>query len=133
MNSGTQPRPLIGVSDVSASSRWYQQLLDCESGHGGNTYEQLVCNGHMLLQLHAWDDPADQHEHLGSPDLPLGNGVLLWFAVEDFEAARARAVDLEATILDDLYNPNARQREIWLRDPDGYVVVLAGPSGFEPQ
>ena len=26
-------------------------------------------------------------------------------------------------------NPNAQHREIWLRDPDGYVVVLAGPCG----
>jgi len=25
-------------------------------------------------------------------------------------------------------NPNANQREIWLRDPDGYVVVIAGPT-----
>jgi hypothetical protein len=24
-------------------------------------------------------------------------------------------------------NPNARHREIWLRDPDGYLVVLAEP------
>jgi hypothetical protein len=23
-------------------------------------------------------------------------------------------------------NPNAGHREIWLRDPDGYVVVIAG-------
>ena len=26
-------------------------------------------------------------------------------------------------------NPNARHRECWLRDPDGYVVVLAGTEG----
>jgi hypothetical protein len=26
-------------------------------------------------------------------------------------------------------NPNARHREVWLRDPDGYVVVVAGPYG----
>lgn len=26
-----------------------------------------------------------------------------------------------------LENPNSHQREIWLRSPDGYTVVVAGP------
>ena len=30
-------------------------------------------------------------------------------------------------------NPNARQRELWLRDPDGYRVVVAGPSEYRPR
>ena len=30
-------------------------------------------------------------------------------------------------------NPNAKQRELWLRDPDGYTVVLAGPSEYRPR
>jgi hypothetical protein len=30
-----RPQPLICVSDVERSSRWYQALLRCESGHGG--------------------------------------------------------------------------------------------------
>ncbi|MFT5448951.1 MAG: hypothetical protein ACI9DC_004137 [Gammaproteobacteria bacterium] len=25
-------------------------------------------------------------------------------------------------------NPNAHHREFWLKDPDGYVVVVAGPN-----
>ena len=53
-----RPQPLIAVTDVEASSRWYQRLLGCESAHGG---------------------------------------------------------------------PN--RWECWLRDPDGYVVVLASPDG----
>ncbi|HET7875924.1 MAG TPA: VOC family protein, partial [Methylomirabilota bacterium] len=28
-------QPLIAVRDVEAASRWYQQLLSAESGHGG--------------------------------------------------------------------------------------------------
>jgi hypothetical protein len=35
----------------------------------------------------------------------------------------------EAIILDGpLLNPNSGQREVWLRGPEGYVVVVAGPS-----
>ena len=29
-------QPLIAVRNVERSSRWYQQLLDCQSGHGGH-------------------------------------------------------------------------------------------------
>jgi len=39
--------------------------------------------------------------------------------------SRLRA--LEAEIVEEPHeNPNSGRREIWLRDPDGYVVVVAG-------
>ena len=44
-----QPQPLIAVRDVPASSRWYQQLLGCASGHGGHEYEQLVDSAGTLI------------------------------------------------------------------------------------
>jgi catechol 2,3-dioxygenase-like lactoylglutathione lyase family enzyme len=125
-----QPQPLIAVRDVPASSRWYQRLLGCKSGHGGVEYEQLVNpSGAMILQLHHWD--AHEHRHLGDPARkPYGNGVLLWFQLADFDAAVGRARAMSAEILEDAHvNPNAGQREIWLRDPDGYVVVLASAYG----
>jgi catechol 2,3-dioxygenase-like lactoylglutathione lyase family enzyme len=125
-----RPQPLIAVRDVEASSRWYQQLLGCKSGHGGPEYEQLVDeHGRMIMQLHAWE--AHEHPHLGDPAVrPYGNGVLLWFQVEDFTASVARARALPAEILEGpRVNPNANHREVWLRDRDGYVVVLAGAPG----
>jgi catechol 2,3-dioxygenase-like lactoylglutathione lyase family enzyme len=117
---------MIAVRDVEASSRWYQKLLDGQSGHGGREYERIVRDGDLLLQLHHWD--AHEHPHLGDPSsLPLGNGVLLWFETDAFDPAVARAKELGAEILEGpLVNPRAEHREIWLRDPDGYVVVLAG-------
>ena len=125
-----QPQPLIAVQDVETASRWYQQLLGCRSGHGGSEYERLVDpEGTMILQLHAWD--AHEHPHLGDPGTrSRGNGVLLWFQVGDFSATVERARGLSAEILEGPeVNPNARHREIWLRDPDGYVVVLASAYG----
>ena len=127
------PQPLVVVRDVPASSRFYQQLLAAESGHGGDEYEQVVSDGEILLQLHALDI-EDHHGPLADPDRPLGNGVLLWFEVADFEAAAERARGTGAPIVRDAHaNPNARQQEIWVRDPDGYVVVLAGPSEYRPR
>ena len=127
-------QPLICARDVEASSRWYQRLLGCQSAHGGPHYERLVSDGQLVLQLHAWEK-EDHHGRIGDPKLPPGNGVLLWFEVADFDAAVVRATELQAKIVlprhrnppDHDGGPN--HWEIWLRDPDGYTVVLASPDG----
>lgn len=130
-----RPQPLLAVHDVEASSRWYQRLLGCHSAHGGPEYERLVYDGVLVLQLHRFD-VEHHHGPIGDPaDQPYGNGVLLWFEIEDFDAALARAAELNAEIVlprhrnppDGDGGPN--HWEVWLRDPDGYVVVLASPDG----
>jgi hypothetical protein len=128
------PQPLICVSDVEASSRWYQVLLGCQSAHGGSEYERLVSNGRLILQLHRWD-VAHHHGPIGDPTIPYGNGVLLWFELDDFDAAVARAENLNAEIVMPRHrnppdvNGGPNHWEIWLRDPNGYTVVLASPDG----
>jgi catechol 2,3-dioxygenase-like lactoylglutathione lyase family enzyme len=129
-----RPQPLICVSDVEASSRWYQRLLGCRSDHGGPNYERLVTGVRLVMQLHRWDR-ADHHGPIGDPaDLPPGNGLLLWFEIDDFDAAADRAAAMEAEVLLPRHrNPpgdgGPNHWEIWLRDPDGYKVVLASPDG----
>ncbi|MGI8973036.1 MAG: VOC family protein [Gaiella sp.] len=128
-------QPLIAVSDVEASSRWYCRLLGCTSGHGGRAYERVMAGDEFVLQLHDWN--AHEHPYLGDEQSrPYGNGAVLWFQVADFDAAVARVEELQAEILEEpRENPRAGQREFWLRDPDGYVIVLAsGPAegGAEP-
>jgi catechol 2,3-dioxygenase-like lactoylglutathione lyase family enzyme len=129
------PQPLICVSDVEASSRWYQRLLGCQSAHGGPEYERLVSNGGLILQLHRWD-VAHHHGRIGDPSItPYGNGVLLWFELDDFDAAVARAENLNAELVMPRHrnppdgNGGPNHWEVWLRDPDGYTVVLASPDG----
>lgn len=130
-----RPQPLIAVTDVETSSRWYQQLLGCQSAHGGKEYERLIANGVLVLQLH---NITVDHHHGPIADIdakPYGNGVLIWFEVDDFDAAVARALDLNAeVVLPRHRNPlsghgGPNHWEIWLRDPDGYTVVLASPDG----
>ena len=130
-----RPQPLIAVADVEASSRWYQRLLGCQSAHGGPEYERLVANGALILQLHRFE-VAHHHRPIGNPaDKPYGNGVLLWFELDDFDAAVARAEELKAeVVLPRHRNPPDGQGgpnhwECWLRDPDGYVVVIGSPDG----
>ena len=123
------PQPLIAVSDVQASSLWYQAVLGCQSGHGGPEYEQLVSGGRMVMQLHDWD--AHAHPYLGNPELRShGNGVVLWFQTDSFDDALQRVQKHMVHILEGpKVNLNANHREVWLRDPDGYVVVVAGACG----
>ena len=127
-----QAQPLIAVRNVEASSRWYQAVLGCDSGHGGPEYERLVYQGQLILQLHHWD--VHGHPHLGDPQThPYGNGAILWFQTDALDAAIARIRALGATILEEpKVNPNAGHWEIWLQDPDGYVVVIAGPRDQMP-
>lgn len=130
-----QPQPLVCTSDVEATSRWYQRLLGLKSDHGGPEYERLVSDGRLVMQLHRWD--VDHHHGpIGDPTKrPYGNGVLLWFEIEDFDAAVARSQELQAeVILPRHRNPpdgdgGPNHWEIWLRDPNGYMVVLASPDG----
>ena len=130
-----RPQPLIAVSDVAASSRWYRRLLGCESGHGGATYERLEHNGQLVLQLHSFNSDHD-HGRIGDPaDRPYGNGVLLWFEVGDFDDVMSRAASMGVEIVMPKHrNPpdgdgGPNQWECWMRDPDGYVVVVASPMG----
>ena len=121
-------QPLICVRDVEASSRWYQRLLGCQSGHGGPEYERLVSHGRLILQLHRWD-VEHQHGRLGNPSITPGNGVLLWFELDDFDAAVARAEEMKAEVIKPRHRSENAHWECWLRDPEGYTIVLASPFG----
>jgi catechol 2,3-dioxygenase-like lactoylglutathione lyase family enzyme len=127
-----ESQPLIAVRDVRASSRWYAELLGADGlpDHPHrDIYERISQSGRLVLQLHAWDE--EDHPNLVDADFaPLGHGVVLWFQVDDFDAVVERARKLDADIIEGpLVNPAPRHREIWLRDPDGYVVVIASPDG----
>jgi catechol 2,3-dioxygenase-like lactoylglutathione lyase family enzyme len=130
-----RPQPLIAVTNVEASSQWYQHLLGCQSAHGGAEYERLVSKGSLILQLHRFE-VAHHHGAIGNPaNKPYGNGVLLWFEIDDFDAALTRVAELKPDIVLPCHrNPPDRDGgpnhwEIWLRDLDGYTVVLASPDG----
>ena len=131
-----RPQPLICVSDVEASSRWYQRLLGVKSGHGGPHYEQLVKDGRLLMQLHSFH-VEHHHGRIGNPeDKPYGNGVLLWFEVDDFDALMERAREMAVSIILPKHrNPPPPEEggpnhwECWMKDPDGYTIVVASPYG----
>lgn len=130
--AAAEAQPLIAVRDVRASSRWYSELLGAdrlpEHNHR-DFYDRISRSGRLLLQLHAWD--KENHPNLvNAAAAPVGHGVVLWFQVEDFDSTVKRASELKAEVIEGpLINPAPQHREIWLRDPDGFAVVIASPDG----
>ncbi|HET7228790.1 MAG TPA: VOC family protein [Longimicrobium sp.] len=118
---------IIGVRDVPGSLGWYQSLFgQPPSRPAHDDFGQIAdTDGTVLLCLHQWG--AHEHPSLMSPDqAPPGNGLLLFFRVDDYDEALGRARALVARFEEEPHvNPNTRTREFSLRDPDGYYVTIS--------
>jgi catechol 2,3-dioxygenase-like lactoylglutathione lyase family enzyme len=121
---------IIGVRDVPASFKWYQSLFGQPETQPAHTYwgQILDADGTVLLCLHQWG--AHDHPPLTSPDNATpGNGLLLFFRVDDFDSALPRARALAARLEEEPHrNPNTETQEFSLRDPDGYYVTISALS-----
>ena len=121
---------IIGVSDVASSFKWYQSLLGLpETAPAHDYFGQIVdSDGTVLLCLHEWG--AHDHPTLTSPDhAQPGNGLLLFFRVDDFEMALSRARALVDRLEEEPHlNPAPGTMEFALRDPDGYYVIISALS-----
>ena len=118
---------IIGVRDVASSCRWYQSLLGLPETPPAHEYWGQICDadGTVLLCLHQWG--AHEHPSLTSPDKAQpGNGLLLFFRVDDFDKALPRARALVPRLDEEpQVNPATGTREFALRDPDGYYVMVS--------
>jgi catechol 2,3-dioxygenase-like lactoylglutathione lyase family enzyme len=128
---------IIGVADVALSFRWYQTLLGLpETTPAHDDFGQIAdADGTVLLCLHEWG--AHGHPSLTSPrDAKPGNGLLLFFRVDNFEVALRSARTLASRLEEEPHvNPNTRTMEFSLRDPDGYYVTISalGPDASGAQ
>jgi catechol 2,3-dioxygenase-like lactoylglutathione lyase family enzyme len=118
---------IIGVSDVASSFKWYQSLFGQRAtAPAHDDFGQILdADGTVLLCLHLWG--AHEHPPLMSPDKETpGNGLLLFFRVDDFDRALKRARALVTRFEEEPHlNPNTQTREFLLRDPDGYYVTIS--------
>jgi catechol 2,3-dioxygenase-like lactoylglutathione lyase family enzyme len=121
---------IIGVDDVPVSFKWYQSLFgQPETAPGHEDWGQIRdLDGTVLLCLHQWG--AHQHPSLMRPDRALpGNGLLLFFRVDDFDRALERARALVSRLDEEPHlNPSTETQEFSLRDPDGYCVTISALS-----
>jgi catechol 2,3-dioxygenase-like lactoylglutathione lyase family enzyme len=121
---------IIGVGDVARSFKWYQALFgQPNTAPAHEDFGQLLdSDGSVLLCLHQWG--SEHHPSLMSPDDGTpGNGLLLFFRVDDFDLALQRACSLVTRLEEEPHmNPNTETREFSLRDPDGYWVTISALS-----
>ena len=122
---------IIGVADVPRSLTWYQSLLGLpETAPAHDDFGQVLdADGTVLLCLHQWG--AHAHPSLTSPHAAMpGNGLLLFFRVDNFDVALPRARGLVSRLEEEPHvNPNTGTAEFSLRDPDGYYVSISALHG----
>jgi catechol 2,3-dioxygenase-like lactoylglutathione lyase family enzyme len=124
---------IIGVRDVPSSFKWYQSLFGQPETRPGHAYFGRILDpdGTVLLCLHEWG--AHEHPSLMSPERATpGNGLLLFFRVDDFDMSLKRARALVPRLEEEPHvNPNTRTVEFSLRDPDGYYVTISSLTSLE--
>ncbi len=121
---------IIGVDDVGGSFAWYQALFgQAATLPAHDDFGQILdSDGTVLLCLHQWG--AHGHPPLMGRDQGIqGNGLLLFFRVDDFERALERARSLVSRFEEEPHvNPNTDTEEFSVRDPDGYFVTISAMS-----
>jgi hypothetical protein len=128
----TRTWPIIAVKNVGESATWYTRLLDANNNHPGATvFDQILdTDGTVLLCLHQWGPSGARGDHqwasLAHPaNGQAGNGLLLWFVVDDLDSAWERAQALDASIVETPNTDNGTSmRAFVVRVPDGYQVAV---------
>ncbi|MEM7017361.1 MAG: VOC family protein [Pseudomonadota bacterium] len=118
-----QSTTMLFVPDVEATSKWYQNFLGVDSGHGGPEFEMLLSEGNLFLQLHLIE--PGHHDHEVATDGPLGHGVVVVIYVNDAETLfhKARSIGLEI-LLEFQFNEVANMHEFVVRDLNGYSLMI---------
>jgi catechol 2,3-dioxygenase-like lactoylglutathione lyase family enzyme len=118
---------IIGVADVRRSLAWYLHLLGLPAAEPAHEHFGQIrdAGGTVMLSLHRWGDHG--HPSLTSPEHgPPGNGLLLFFRVDEFDTALGRARAAGSRLDEEPHvNPNTGTSEFSLRDPDGYHVTIS--------
>ena len=81
-------------------------------------------NGTVILCLHKWKE--DNHPTMIDESIKPGNGLILYFRVNNLEKIRENAEKLGAVIEEDIHmNPNSENEEFSILDLDGYYITIS--------
>src|ERR1700677_698218 len=107
---------IIGVGDVPGTFKWHQTLFGQPATlPAHDCFGQILdSDGTVLLCLHEWG--THEHPSLLSPDHKTpGNGLLLFFGVDDFDSTLQRALSLVPRLEEEPHlNPATQTKEFSL-------------------
>jgi predicted enzyme related to lactoylglutathione lyase len=112
------------VKDIERSVRFYQEVLAVEVRYSDPDFAALKAEGldFMLHADHTYDDHPWYKRLLADRERGLGAELRLFGMNPDELEARARANG--AAILRPAADKGHGWREVWVRDPDGYVWAV---------
>ena len=117
--------PIIAVKNVEESSKWYQEVFDCKSMHGGSEFDILTTkDGEVFICLHKWGE--HDHPTMKSPGPSSGNGLILYFRTANMKEIRQNIERMDYPVEEDIrLNPNSHKEEFSIKDPDGYYLTIS--------
>jgi predicted enzyme related to lactoylglutathione lyase len=116
---------VLEVSDLERSAALYREAFGLDlhpSDHEGD--DRWTSGAHAAT---SWYDPFLHFALYASKDGSVTTGAQVGFAVDDLEAAHARAVAAGAEVI---HGPKSQPwgRSARYRDPDGNVIEVTQPS-----
>lgn len=123
--------PIIAVKNVEASSQWYQTIFSFKEKHGGDSFSVLVSDeNEIVLCLHKWEEHG--HPTMTEPNIPVGNGLLLYFRTDSINVIYQNAIKAGCVIEEEVHlNPNSLKQEFSFRDLDGYFLTVTEFHKYE--
>lgn len=120
----------IGVADLAVTMNFYRQIPGLQpqwlTDPQGNRTALLVAAAGGSILFQSLQSMERQHpallQHLGRER--LGVGVQLELTCPDLTPVYRTAQRQHWQILFELEDCQHRRRELWLQDPDGYLLVL---------
>ena len=120
----------LGVADLQRTDHFYRKILrlnpqSSRSAEGIPDFLLLRC-GETCIVFRPLSVLEAQHPALlqNLTRQPLGVGVQLELSCPDLTAVRHGIDRCQWPVAYELEDAEHRRREIWLHDPDGYLIVL---------
>ncbi len=67
-----------------------------------------------------------------NPNLAHGNGLILYFKTNDYQAIYERAIELDIPMVEELHkNLNSQKMEFSFYDHDGYYISITEDHNYE--
>jgi hypothetical protein len=87
-------------------------------------------NDEIVLCLHKWE--SHEHPTMKNPSITPGNGFILYFRTQNFNAIRENINKIGVTLEEEPHlNSNSLKHEFSLRDPDGYYLTITEFHKYE--